>query len=227
MPLQTLSRFFHLVQFTKCWWIFLFCLELNSKGLYRSSGKEEECNCLVYPSSTKREVRYFPVLFGQRRQRNVHKSAMLVQSCCFAYLNLFIFPFSLPSPRCYFNKLPKVADWTVKTDWQCLKISSAIKSSSYTAEEENSSGLVTLVTLPSAMTGKQLDLSSSALPSSVFSRRREEPELVFPTSGWESSLIRRCPTMPSPSHNTDMGRAWSPTTARLKTYPHGQLISVK
>ena len=114
--LQTLSRLFHLVQFTKCWRFFLFCLELNSKGLYRSSGKEEECRFLVYPSSTKREIRYFPVLFGQRRQRNVHKSAMLVQSCCFAYLNLFIFPFSLPSPRCYFNKFPNVADWTVKTD---------------------------------------------------------------------------------------------------------------
>ena len=37
--LQTLSRLFHLVQFVKCW---QFVLELNSKGLYQSSGKEKE-----------------------------------------------------------------------------------------------------------------------------------------------------------------------------------------
>ena len=34
-------------------------LELNSKGLYQSSGKEKESCCLVLPSSTKREIRYF------------------------------------------------------------------------------------------------------------------------------------------------------------------------
>ena len=33
--LQTLSHFFQLVQFVKCWQIFL---ELNSKRLYQSSG---------------------------------------------------------------------------------------------------------------------------------------------------------------------------------------------
>ena len=41
--LQTLSRLFQLVQFVKCWQIFL---ELNSKRLYRSSGKEKESRCL-------------------------------------------------------------------------------------------------------------------------------------------------------------------------------------
>ena len=41
---QTLSRLFHLVQFVKCWQIFL---ELNSKRLYRSSEKEEDSLCLV------------------------------------------------------------------------------------------------------------------------------------------------------------------------------------
>ena len=35
-PLQSLSRLFHLVYFVKCWQMFL---ELNSKGLYQSSGK--------------------------------------------------------------------------------------------------------------------------------------------------------------------------------------------
>ena len=38
-PLQTLSRSFHLVYFVKCWQMFL---ELNSKGLYQSSGKEKK-----------------------------------------------------------------------------------------------------------------------------------------------------------------------------------------
>ena len=38
--LQTLSRLFHLVYFVKCWQMFL--QELNSKGLYQSSGKEKK-----------------------------------------------------------------------------------------------------------------------------------------------------------------------------------------
>ena len=41
--LQTLSRLFQLVQFAKCWEIFR---QLNSKRLYRSSGKENESGCL-------------------------------------------------------------------------------------------------------------------------------------------------------------------------------------
>ena len=59
-------------------------LELNSKGLYQSSGKEEESCWLVFPSSTKREIRHFHVVVVQRRLRNVQKSVMYVQSCCFA-----------------------------------------------------------------------------------------------------------------------------------------------
>ena len=35
-------------------------LELNSKGLYQSSGKEKE-SCPVFPSSTKRSIRHFHV----------------------------------------------------------------------------------------------------------------------------------------------------------------------
>ena len=62
--------------------------------------------CFVFPSSTKREIRHFHVVFVQRRLRNVQKS---VQSCCFANLNLlcFFFPFSLPSPSSLL-KLPNV-----------------------------------------------------------------------------------------------------------------------
>ena len=36
-------------------------------------------------SSIKREIRPFPVVVVQWRQRNVQKSVMNVQSCCFAY----------------------------------------------------------------------------------------------------------------------------------------------
>ena len=72
----------------KCWQM---PLELNSKALYQSSGKQKESCCLVFPSSTKREFRYFHAVLVQRRQRNVQKSVMHVQSCCFANLNLLLF----------------------------------------------------------------------------------------------------------------------------------------
>ena len=64
---------------------------MNSKGLYQSSGKEKGSCCLVFPSSTKREFRHFHVVVVQRKWRNVQKSVMHVQSCCFAYLNLLLF----------------------------------------------------------------------------------------------------------------------------------------
>ena len=57
---------------------------MNSKGLFQSSEKKRENCCFVFPSSTKRENRYFLVLVVQRRQRNVQKKVMHVQSCCFA-----------------------------------------------------------------------------------------------------------------------------------------------
>ena len=42
----------------------------------------------MFPSSTKREIRHFHVVVVQRRLRNVQKSVMHVQSCCFANINL-------------------------------------------------------------------------------------------------------------------------------------------
>ena len=56
MPFQTLSSLFHLVQFVKRWQIFE---ELNSKGLYRSSGKEKEIRYLVFhpPQNVSRRSR--------------------------------------------------------------------------------------------------------------------------------------------------------------------------
>ena len=78
--LQTLSRLFHLVQFVKCWQF------LWRKRLYRSSGKEKESLWLVFTSSRKREIRHCHVVVVQRRQGNVQKSVMHVQSCCFSNL---------------------------------------------------------------------------------------------------------------------------------------------
>ena len=71
----------------KCWPV---SLELNSKALYQSSGKEKENCCLVFPSWTKRE-RHFHAVVVQRRQRNVQKRVIHVQSCYFANLNLLVY----------------------------------------------------------------------------------------------------------------------------------------
>ena len=62
-------------------------LELNSKGLHQSSGKEKGSCCLVFPSSTKREIRHFHVVVVQRRLRNVQKSVMHVQRWVFANIS--------------------------------------------------------------------------------------------------------------------------------------------
>ena len=84
----------------------------------RSSGREKENRCLVFTSSTRRrEIRYFQVVVVQRRQRNVRTSVMHMQSCCFAYLNVFwSFPFSLPSPL----KLPKKSGHRNRIVWKLL-----------------------------------------------------------------------------------------------------------
>ena len=65
--------------------------EADSKGLHQSSAKEKESCCLVFQSSTNREIRHFHVLVVQWRQRNEQKSLMHVQTCCFVNLNLLFF----------------------------------------------------------------------------------------------------------------------------------------
>ena len=73
-------------------------MELNSKGLYQSSGKEKESCCFVFPPSTKRDIRRFHVVVGQRRLRNVQKSVMHVQSCLVLAIETYwLLSFSLPS----------------------------------------------------------------------------------------------------------------------------------
>ena len=70
---------------------FLWSWILKHKALYQSSGKENENCCFVFPSWTKREIRHFHVVVVQRRQTNVQKSVMHVQSCYFANLNLLVY----------------------------------------------------------------------------------------------------------------------------------------
>ena len=48
-------------------------LELNSTGLYQTSGKEKESCCLVFPSLTKSKLRHFHFVVLQRWQRNLQK----------------------------------------------------------------------------------------------------------------------------------------------------------
>ena len=43
--------------------------ELNSKGLYQSSGKENESCCLAFTSTRKRQFRHFDVVVVERWQR--------------------------------------------------------------------------------------------------------------------------------------------------------------
>ena len=45
----------------------------------------------MFTSSTKREIRHFHVVVVQRRQRNLQKSMIRGQSCCFTNLNLLLF----------------------------------------------------------------------------------------------------------------------------------------
>ena len=63
-------------------------MELNSKGLYQSSGKEKENCCFGFPSSTKPEIRHYHVVVVQGRLRKAQKSVMHVQRAYFANLNL-------------------------------------------------------------------------------------------------------------------------------------------
>ena len=50
--------------------------ELNSKGLYLSSKKQNENRCVEFTPSIKRQLRKFHVVVVQRRQRNMHKSVI-------------------------------------------------------------------------------------------------------------------------------------------------------
>ena len=80
-------------------------------------------------SSTKREYWHFHVVVEQRRQRNVQKSVLRVQSCCFANLNLLLFCRSrrrrrrLRRRRCLSSLLP--VPCVLHNSVGCSSISSA------------------------------------------------------------------------------------------------------
>ena len=74
---------------------------LNPKGPYLSLEKTEKL-FVVFTYSVKQvhEIRKFHLPVVQRWLKNVQKSVMHVQSCCFANLNLLLFCRSLCRPRC-------------------------------------------------------------------------------------------------------------------------------
>ena len=65
-------------------------LEVNSKRPYPSSEREIKFRCCFLTFSIKREIRHFHVAVAQRRQRNVQKNVMHVQTCCLL-INLLFF----------------------------------------------------------------------------------------------------------------------------------------
>ena len=87
---------FNFISFVKCWRHFLV---VNPKGPYISLEKEKGLFCVLFCYFIKRahEIRKFHVAVVQPRLRNVQKSVMHVQSCCFANNLLLCLLFSLPS----------------------------------------------------------------------------------------------------------------------------------
>ena len=75
-----LIRLFGPAQYVKCRRLFL---QLNSKGFYSGSKRGRKLRRRVSTSSIKRQIRRFHVVVCSGRQRNVPKSVMHVQSCCF------------------------------------------------------------------------------------------------------------------------------------------------
>ena len=79
-PLQTLSCLFHLVYFVKCWQMFL---ELNSKRLYQSSGKEKKVVVLCSRPRQNVNSGTFMLQSGNDGTEMYKKSLMHVHCCCF------------------------------------------------------------------------------------------------------------------------------------------------
>ena len=84
---QSSSRLFHLAYFVKCGDELLIALS--------KSAKRSKFRHFLFTSSIKHEIGYFQVVVLQKQQRNVQKSVMHVQSCCFAYQTYCIFWHSL------------------------------------------------------------------------------------------------------------------------------------
>ena len=96
------------------------CRENKTTSVYKY---KERC-CLVFPSSTKREIRHFHLVIAQRRQSNVQKKVMHVQSCCFANLNVLLFCRSHRSGRHRFLSYPMITG--VFFAWACATAEQAM-----------------------------------------------------------------------------------------------------
>ena len=76
-----------------------FFLQLNSKRLYQSSGKEKQGRCLVFTSSTKREIWHFHDVSLGRDGKETYKRARCTSKFFFCQSkSIALFPFSLASP---------------------------------------------------------------------------------------------------------------------------------
>ena len=62
-------------------------------GPYPSSGRQIKSRRGLFTLSTQREIRHFHVVVVQKRQRNVQKSEMHVQSCLLIKPIVFVFVF--------------------------------------------------------------------------------------------------------------------------------------
>ena len=60
-------------------------LKLDFKGPYLILEREIQFRRCLFTFSIKREIRHFHVVVVQKRERNIQKSVMHVESCCFAY----------------------------------------------------------------------------------------------------------------------------------------------
>ena len=91
-------------------WILKDCIKVQVK--------KKEVVVLCYRSSTKPEIRHLHVAVVQRRHRNVRKSVMCVQSCCFVNLNLLLFWCShcRRCRSCLSSLLSRIAPWDVLGD---------------------------------------------------------------------------------------------------------------
>ena len=83
--LQTLSRLFHRAKFVKFWQFFFFFWSWIPKDCIEVQEKKKKVVVLCSRS------KHFHVAVVQWRQRNVQKSVIHVQSCCFANLSLLLF----------------------------------------------------------------------------------------------------------------------------------------
>ena len=66
-------------------------LELISWGPHSSLERERPFRGRLFVYSIKREIRHFYVVVVRQWQRNVQKSMMHVQTCCFFLINLLLF----------------------------------------------------------------------------------------------------------------------------------------